>query len=238
VVHPAREAAIMRRLANRHRGPLPLQVVVRIWREIIGASAQLQQPISIAVCCPEQALGAWDIARDYFGTSTSITAYRSAGQTIGAVGDRSAAIGVLPYPAEQDADPWWRQMLSRDPTAPRVIARLPAIRGGNARPSGDLLAIARNVELSGFDRVLIAVEFPEESSRTRLASLLKTVGLPGMIIATHSVGGLCFALAELDESAQPEDPRFPQLGKQLGVPADAILHLGGYALAVTEPAQP
>src|SRR6185436_11811282 len=36
-LRPGREAAILRRLVERHRGALPGAVIVRLWREILAA---------------------------------------------------------------------------------------------------------------------------------------------------------------------------------------------------------
>src|SRR5258708_3450126 len=39
---PGREAEVLRRLAHRHKGALPLEVVFRVWREIISNMTRLQ----------------------------------------------------------------------------------------------------------------------------------------------------------------------------------------------------
>src|SRR5438034_8669976 len=44
---PAREADIMRRLVQRHRGILPLDTVESIWRVIIATFTYVQAPFSV-----------------------------------------------------------------------------------------------------------------------------------------------------------------------------------------------
>src|SRR5437879_451666 len=44
---PAREADMMRRLVQRHRGILPLDTVERIWRVIISTFTYVQAPFSV-----------------------------------------------------------------------------------------------------------------------------------------------------------------------------------------------
>src|ERR687884_571415 len=44
---PAREADMMRRLVERHRGMLPLDTVESIWRVIISAFTYVQAPFSM-----------------------------------------------------------------------------------------------------------------------------------------------------------------------------------------------
>ena len=44
---PAREASMMRRLVDRHRGILPLDTVEGIWRVIIATFTHVQAPIAV-----------------------------------------------------------------------------------------------------------------------------------------------------------------------------------------------
>src|SRR5690348_11044046 len=45
---PGREADMMRRIAARHGGALPLATVEHIWREIITTFTRLQAPFDVA----------------------------------------------------------------------------------------------------------------------------------------------------------------------------------------------
>src|ERR1700758_2896810 len=51
---PAREAQILRRLAARHHGILPVAPVLRIWREMLAATVRLETPFAVAVFVPAQ----------------------------------------------------------------------------------------------------------------------------------------------------------------------------------------
>src|SRR5437660_3381988 len=93
---PAREAEIIRRLVSRNHGDLPPATLVRMWRELLGATVQLQSGLSIAVYAPPEAPGFWDLARDHYGSHTPMLPYRTAGQVIRAVTEGQAALGVLP----------------------------------------------------------------------------------------------------------------------------------------------
>ncbi|HEV2677605.1 MAG TPA: chorismate mutase [Aliidongia sp.] len=230
VIQPAREAEIFRRLAARHRGPFPLGAVHRIWREIITAITALQQPLAIAVYAPDDQPGAWDIARDQYGSQVPMTPFSTISQVIRAVTDRSATIGVLPMPSEDEADPWWRQLISRDTGAPRIIGRLPFAGRGNARAGRDAVAIAcQPVEPNTCDRSFIVVEVPAQISRARLQSCLAAAGFRCDLLAVWTSDGLCLALAELHGAVAPDDARLSDLSAQLGEPIDRVSHLGGYA---------
>src|SRR5213079_336343 len=175
---PAREAEIIRRLVRR-KGGFPAATLVRMWRELLAATVRLQSSFAVAVYAPPQAPGYWDIARDHYGSHTPMVPYRSTSHVIGAVIEGQAAVGVLPIPAEDDSDPWWRHLLSADDNAPHVIARLPFGARGNARSDGaDALAIGRGSELpTGQDRTLFAAEYAPDISRGRIVSTLSELGL-------------------------------------------------------------
>src|SRR5690242_13173321 len=63
-VRPGREARLLRRLLERHRGPFPRAVLVRLWRELISGSISLQGEFAVAVQTPGAAPDYWDLARD------------------------------------------------------------------------------------------------------------------------------------------------------------------------------
>ena len=84
---PAREAEIIRRLVRRNKGGFPAATLVRMWRELLGATVQLQSSFAVAVYAPPQTPGYWDLARDHYGSQTPMVPYRSTSHVIGAVMD-------------------------------------------------------------------------------------------------------------------------------------------------------
>src|SRR5260370_24306757 len=79
---PAREAEIIRRLISRNHGAFPPATLVRMWRELLAATVQLQDSVTVAVYALPEAQGFWDLARDHYGSHTPILAYQTAGQVI------------------------------------------------------------------------------------------------------------------------------------------------------------
>ena len=73
VVNAAREAQVMRHLIAQHSGDLPVQTVVAIWRELIGASCQIQNVMRVVCAGPDMIL-----ARHYFGAAAPIDPVSSA----------------------------------------------------------------------------------------------------------------------------------------------------------------
>jgi chorismate mutase/prephenate dehydratase len=237
---PGREAAILRRLVARHSGHFPAVALVRMWREMLAATVGMQANFAIAVYAPSAASGYWDLARDHFGSFAPMTAYHSIGQVIRAVTDKQVSIGVLPMPSEDDADPWWRFLVSSDAAAPRVVARLPFAGRGNARVGGgDALAVGSGtLEPTGADRSLIVVETRGEVSRARLFSALSASGLTCNFFAAFDPGGgTKLNLVELTDFVLPGDKRLTMFSEQVGAAVERILSLGSYGapLALESP---
>lgn len=232
---PAREAEILRRLIARNGGAFPPATLVRMWRELFGATVRLQDAVAVAVYAPPEAQGYWDIARDHYGSHTPMLAYRTVGQVIRAVTDRQAAIGVLPMPEEEDADPWWRHLLSGHDAAPRVIARLPFGARGNARTDGgDALAIGRFPEQeTGRDRTLIVTENAPAISRGRMLSMLSALGLACTFMASYEQAEGANMLIEIDGFVPLSDPRLEGLSAQLGGDLHRLMRFGGYAMPLS-----
>jgi len=189
---PQREAQILRRLMARHRGRFPRAALVRIWREIMSAMLTLEGRFAIAVCAPAgRAAGQSpgpsgvqpdyrELARDHFGAIAPITTYQAAGAVMRAVTDDPHIVGVLPWPRDEDRDPWWRHLLGGD--GPRIVARLPAVGGD---PGSSALAVARAaVEPTGDDRSFLGIETGDAISRTRLLSCLTAAGCDVGFVAT------------------------------------------------------
>jgi chorismate mutase-like protein len=235
-IRPGREAAILRRLVARHKGPLPHAILVRLWRELLSGTTGIQVDFKVAVYAPDATPGFWDIARDHFGSHTPMTSYRSPTQVMHAVTEAQAMVGILPMPAEGEADPWWPHLVSADAKAPRVIARLPFAGRGNARgEDGDALVIGRGEpEPTGADRSLVVIETRSEMSRARLRSALAEVGLDvTLFIPFEQRPDASINLLELDGLVASGDPRFAKALEQWGEAIDRVVALGSYAQPLT-----
>jgi chorismate mutase/prephenate dehydratase len=237
-MRPGREARLIRRLAGKKQGPFPKAVIVRLWRELIGAVLRMQGPFSVAVYAPEGASGYWDLARDHFGSLTPATAHDSPQQVLNAVGAGRASVGVLPLPDGADPQPWWPMMLTRDPKRPRVVARLPFGAGDTVRGAPlEALAVAQCVlEDTGADRSLLVIEATEEISRSMITAGSREAGLVAGVVQSWqppSEAAVWFHLIDVEGFVAPEDGRLAQLGQTIGKALQQIWPLGGYALPLT-----
>lgn len=110
IVQPAREARMIRRLMARHRGPLPEETIVRIWRELVSSVSLLQTGLSVAVYTPAHTPEYWDMARDYFGTVLPMERVPAPDAALDAVKQGRITFAVLPYPGAKgnaDDESWW-----------------------------------------------------------------------------------------------------------------------------------
>jgi chorismate mutase len=120
---PAREADMMRRLVQRHRGILPLDTVESIWRVIISTFTYVQAPFSVHadVSIGESAMR--DSARFHFGFTVPYVSHFSALAAVEAVAKSKGDLALVS--ATSSPAPWWIALEEKD--APKIIARLPFV---------------------------------------------------------------------------------------------------------------
>jgi chorismate mutase/prephenate dehydratase len=189
-LRPGREAQILRRLASRPRGGLPVAALSRIWRELISALYRYQAPVKVAVHAPNKSAARWDLARDYYGSTTPMQLCTTASAVFRALAE-PAALGIMALPEEGEKECWWPLLASRSADTPRIVARLPFVpnpRGSFAELGAYVIANTPPEE-SGDDRTLAVLTMSEASpSMARLSSLLARVGLAGQAVAQYRRG--------------------------------------------------
>ena len=232
------EAEIIRRLLARHRGALPPQTIVRIWRELLAGTTAMQGKFLITVCDTDPANAHALLAREQpFGALTPLRVHRSP-----AAGDRGsqlrgvATAAVLPMPT--DGEPalaaWWMGLLHRGRSAHprgRDAAILgPPPRGRAARAGADRRA-AISPDPSAADRSLLGVEFSAELSRARLTAALTEAGFaPGRILLRREPGASsAHALVDVAGHVADADLRLAAIRRVL---LQAPVVLGAYAVPV------
>lgn len=136
---PAREADMMRRLVQRHRGILPLDTVESIWRVIISTFTYVQAPFSVHADISSGESSMRDSARFHFGFTVP---YISHFNTSAAIEKVTASKGDLALiPAVTSRTPWWTA-LEVDGT-PKIIARLPFVERADHPAALPVFVISR-----------------------------------------------------------------------------------------------
>ena len=104
---PAREAEMMVRLVERHRGLLPLDTVESIWRVIIATFTYVQSPFSVHSDLSAGDALMRDSARFHFGFTVPFVPHMGASGVVQAVSQSKGDLGLVP--------------------ATKIIARLPFV---------------------------------------------------------------------------------------------------------------
>jgi chorismate mutase / prephenate dehydratase len=237
-LRPGREAIIIRRLLARHRGALPPQTLVRIWREMLAGTTAMQGQFLVAVCDTEENSAMVALAREHFGALTPLRIHGTPAGAIREVSTGAANVALLPLPSEDmtgsERSPasWWNSLLHRDEPRIHVVARLPF---WTRRPEGGVRVQALVVsttppDASGEDCSLIGLEINTETSRARVSAALTAAGVAPRSIILHRHAGepVAHALVEVEGMVQEDDPR---LAASLPVLRPPVV-LGAYAVPI------
>ncbi|HKY94129.1 MAG TPA: chorismate mutase [Kiloniellales bacterium] len=229
-VRPAREAAILRRLVARHKGPFPRAIVARIWREIISANTALQGPFSVAVLANREHDALFQTARAFYGQMTPILHFETPSSVLRAVGDGSATLGLLPLPAIDAKEAWWRLIARHGENVPRVIARVPFAPGEAPSVEGLAVSLGPN-EPSGRDRSLLVVETAQELSRSTLRKQMGDAGLTVVEMQSWEGPGQHLTLTEVEGFFAADSPEVANLEADEAIAQ--VVAIGAYALPLT-----
>jgi len=136
---PAREADMMRRLVERHRGILPLDTAESIWRVIIATFTYVQAPFRVHADFSAGEAAMRDSERFHFGFTVPLVGHRGAAEVVAALGCSAGDLGLVP--ATGGASAWWSALEGAD--APKIIARLPFVERADHPAGLPVFAIAR-----------------------------------------------------------------------------------------------
>jgi chorismate mutase len=122
---PMREADMMRRLVQRHKGILPLDTVESIWRVIISTFTYVQSPFSVHADLSAGDALMRDSARFHFGFTVPFIPHMGAAGVVEAVSVSKGDLGLVPAAAVATDGAWWTAL--EFDAAPKIIARLPFV---------------------------------------------------------------------------------------------------------------
>jgi chorismate mutase len=188
---PGREIDIMRRLAARHRGLLPLDTVESIWRVIIATFTYVQAPYAVHADVSGGDGPMRDSARFHFGYTVPYMPHAGATAVIEAVARARGDLGIFRLDQGASAGPWWRALVG--PGAPKIIARLPFIERPDHPAGTPVFCISKPLaDAAVRDVVLYAARL----ERWREAARGALQALDGeMVASAGAAGGLSALLA-------------------------------------------
>ncbi|GLK80239.1 chorismate mutase [Methylopila turkensis] len=136
---PGREADMMRRIAARHGGRLPVATAEHLWRTIIATFTHVQAPFTLHVEQGADALAMHDLARFHVGFDVPLVGHGTPSRVAAAVAQSTGDLGLVridPAPAAI----WW-DALGGD--GPQVMARLPFLSAAGHPTPTPALVLAR-----------------------------------------------------------------------------------------------
>jgi chorismate mutase len=213
---PGREASQMRRLAERHRGLLPLDTVEGIWRVIIGTFTYVQKAYAVHADISAGDGPMRDSARFHFGFTVPYRTHASAAEVIEAVACSAGDLGMFRSDQGAQAGAWWRPLA--EPSAPKIIARLPFIERPNHPAGTPVYVIAKPLaEAAARERVLVAAAL--ERWRADIPARLAEVG--AAVIASAAGDSELNLLLEC-----PGDTTFARLSAAFAAAGASVTSLG------------
>ena len=186
VFSPAREAILLRTLLNKSNGKISAQAIVRIWREIIGASIAMQGDLTIA-CCPfGNNIIKEILVQERFGLSANLLSLTDPSEVVHSVALRKAKLGLVPLPSNNLTSPWWMILnnINYDDVL-RVIASVPFLLSGKDSKLDAFIISLGEAELSGDDVTLLALEFNSDVIIDRVHHDLLSTGLECVCIDSY-----------------------------------------------------
>jgi chorismate mutase len=130
---PAREAEMMRRLVERHRGILPLDTAESIWRVIIATFTYIQAPYALHADLSSGESAMRDSARFHFGFTVPFIAHMGAAAAVAAAAAAPSDLALVPATLLAGAPAWWPAI--EPDNEPKIIARLPFVERAD-HPAG------------------------------------------------------------------------------------------------------
>jgi chorismate mutase len=170
---PGREAEMMRRLVERHRGLLPLDTVEGIWRIIISTFTFVQANYSVHVDVSGGDPPMRDSARFHFGFTVPYVPHNGAAGVIAAVKRAPGDLGLVRIGGSAADGAWWTGLA--EPQAPKVIARLPFVERPDHPAGLPVFVVSKPVEdAAAREVVLYAIHV--ERWRDALPALIAEAG--------------------------------------------------------------
>ena len=122
---PGREASMMRAMALRHEGLLPLETVEGIWRIIISTFTYVQSNYSVHADVAAGDAAMRDSVRFHFGFTVPFIIHHGPSAVIAGVAASAGDLGMVRIEGGPSGSAWWSALSGED--APKIIARLPFV---------------------------------------------------------------------------------------------------------------
>lgn len=205
-----KEASIIKKLLKKHKGNLPKIVIARIWREILTASASLNNETHVAVLANSGKDNLAKVTQEHFGSNVEYVNYSSSGQIMNAITTNESQLGVVPCDNHViNQHPWWTSLKVQDGNnCMSIVAKLPFLmsKNENDNEEGYVVAVSKPDE-SGDDITIISIEAKGEISISTILEQLEKLGFKNakLVISCAVDGETKFFLIEVDGYITEDD---------------------------------
>ena len=203
-LRPGRETLLLRKLLAEPRRSATPSLIVRIWRELIGASLAVQGPFHIAVWGGRDPARVTELTRHRFGAAPPLSAAAKPEDAIAAA-KTAWGVGVCALTADSA---WWGRLLAEPKL--KVFAALPCLAAWG--PLSALAVAEVEVEPTGDDRTFWVTDANQSSSA--IEDALSRDGVAATLLIDTS-GLKLFMLSGFYQEGDPRLTRAP--GRLSGV---------------------
>jgi chorismate mutase len=227
---PGREASMMRAMAERHRGLLPLDTVEGIWRIIISTFTYVQANYAVHADIASGDAAMRDSVRFHFGFTVPFVTHNGPAAVIAAVARSAGDLGMVRLDSGPASGAWWTALAGAD--APKIIARLPFVERPDHPAGMPAFVVSKPLAEAAATEVAIRTIALD---RWRDGVPMALAGL-GAEILGNAAGGMGLSLlvaapGALDETALREALR------GAGAADIRIAHVGSHAARFEAPAR-
>ena len=231
-VQPAREAMMIRRLLARHKGALPPQAVVRIWRELVGAVSLMQTGLKVSVSMDKANVALWEMAKDYFGSVVPMIKSTTSLAAVASVREGESSFAVVPWPRDGEDKSWWPFLFGQqEKEKMRIVCALPyGSLEGNIVSSEDKALVVSRVDFlsSENDHSFIGLDADQSVSRARVVDVLKKLDIEALSILTKTSKANSLHMIEVSDFIAEGDPRLQAIAQKFEGLDVRCIALGGY----------
>jgi hypothetical protein len=214
----------------------PAAAAASIWRIIIGASTGTEADMTLSVLNSGVENNLYWLAREYFGSHSTIIKQPHVNRVVGDVMDGKAAVGIVPFPRGADENKWWLVLLQQGANAPKIFAHVPFVYDDTQNKSAPAaLAFAKLVpESSGDDKTMMVIEADANVSQSRLQTAFQTAKLEVTWLDIAAIiPDSRYHFVEIKGFITPEHAEFTGAISALGASVFRTHSLGAYAVPIS-----
>ncbi len=181
-MRPGRETQMLRRLIAQAEGKLPPELILRIWRELVGWATQKQSPMNVHICGSHENHALWDCVRAHFGGFAAIERHDTMDSVLEVIAGTPEDVAVLPAGVGK-IETWLGALMSDVAGGAKIAGCLPLI---GKEPEAYLLG-TMEVEETGDDRSLIYVVSDPKHSENDVEAAFNEVDLEAVLLISSQI---------------------------------------------------